>query len=128
MRTNIPLGFWMLAFVSVGLSTAAQLLMKSGMSLPSVRTAMAGGPGPALTAMFTSPHVIAGLGAYGIGAVLWLLCLSRIPLVMAYPLVSLAIVGVILSSVFLLGESVSVTGIVGSMLVVAGVALIGFSR
>jgi|WetSurMetagenome_2_1015567.scaffolds.fasta_scaffold574747_2 drug/metabolite transporter (DMT)-like permease len=128
MRTDIPLGFWLLAFVSVGLSTAAQLLMKSGMSLPSVRTAMAGGPGQALVAMFANPQVIGGLAAYGVGAVLWLLCLSRIPLVMAYPLVSLAIVGVILSSVFLLGESVSITGIIGSMLVVAGVALIGFSR
>jgi drug/metabolite transporter (DMT)-like permease len=128
MRTNIPLGFWMLALTSVGLSTMAQLLMKSGMSVPSVRMAMTSGPSQALFAMFGNPQVIAGLAAYGIGAVLWLLCLSRIPLVMAYPLVSLAIVGVILSSVFLLGESVTTTGIIGSMLVVAGVALIGFAR
>ena len=128
MRYDIPLGFWMLALASVGLSTLAQLLMKSGMTMPSVRSAMAGGPGATLLAVFSTPQVLAGLAAYGIGAVLWLLCLSRIPLVMAYPLVSLAIVAVILSSVFLLGESVSATGILGSVLVVAGVALIGFSR
>lgn len=128
MRYDIPLGFWLLALTSVALSTAAQLLMKSGMSMPAVRTAMSDGAGQTLMTIFTTPQVIAGLAAYGIGAVLWLLCLSRIPLVMAYPLVSLAIVGVVISSVFLLGETVTATGIIGSLLVVAGVMLIGFSR
>jgi drug/metabolite transporter (DMT)-like permease len=128
MRYDIPLGFWLLALTSVALSTAAQLLMKSGMSMPAVRTAMSSGAGQTLMTIFTTPQVIAGLAAYGIGAVLWLLCLSRIPLVMAYPLVSLAIVGVVISSVFLLGETVTATGIIGSLLVVAGVMLIGFSR
>ena len=128
MRTDIPFAFWALALTSVALSTAAQLLMKSGMSLPAVRSAMSGGPTQTLMTIFTTPQVIAGLAAYGIGAILWLLCLSRIPLVMAYPLVSLAIVGVVISSVFLLGETVTVSGMIGSLLVVAGVVLIGFSR
>jgi drug/metabolite transporter (DMT)-like permease len=128
MRYDIPLGFWLLALTSVALSTAAQLLMKSGMSLPAVRSAMSGGPAQTLLTIFTTPQVIAGLAAYGFGAVLWLLCLSRIPLVMAYPLVSLAIVGVVISSAFLLGETVTMTGVIGSLLVVAGVVMIGFSR
>lgn len=124
---DIPLSFWALALFSVGLSATAQLLMKSGMTLPAVRHAMDGGTGQTLLTILSTPQVMAGLAAYGIGALLWLVCLSRIPLVMAYPLVSLAIVAVVLSSVFLLGESVSPMGVLGSVLVVAGVAMIGFS-
>jgi drug/metabolite transporter (DMT)-like permease len=127
MRGDIPLGFWALALFSVGLSASAQLLMKLGMTLPSVRHALASGTGPTLVAILSTPQVVAGLAAYGIGALIWLVCLSRIPLVMAYPLVSLAIVAVVLSSVFVLGETVSPMGLFGSALVVAGVVLIGFS-
>ena len=125
---DIPLGFWALALFSVGLSASAQLLMKLGMTMPAVRSALSNGAGQSLMAMISNPQVIAGLAAYAVGALLWLICLSRIPLVMAYPLVSLAIVAVVLSSVFLLGETVTPVGVLGSALVVAGVALIGFSQ
>jgi len=125
---DIPLGFWALALFSVALSASAQLLMKLGMTMPTVRQALASGTGRSLMAIVSTPQVVAGLAAYGLGALLWLICLSRIPLVMAYPLVSLAIVAVVLASVFLLGESVKPIGLVGSVLVVAGVALIGLSK
>lgn len=127
MRAAIPLSFWSLALFSVALSASAQFLMKVGMTLPNVKNALSGNAGAAALAIATTPQVLAGLAAYGIGALLWLICLSRIPLMMAYPLVSLAIVAVIALSVLFLGESMSPMRFLGSALVVAGVALIGFS-
>ena len=124
---DVPRSFWWLALVSVALSASAQLLMKVGMTLPAVRGALGGGTANAVMAILTTPQVLAGLAAYGVGALLWLVCLSRIPLVMAYPLVSLAIVAVIAMSVVFLGESLTPLRVAGSVLVVAGVALIGFS-
>ncbi len=75
---------WGLALFSILLSASAQLLMKIGMSGP--------------TKGLLNPHVIAGLGCYGIGAILWLGALSKIPLSVAYPLVGLAISLVVLGS------------------------------
>ena len=124
---DVPRIFWGLALVSVGLSASAQLLLKAGMSLPAVKGALGGGAANAVVAIMTTPQVLLGLAAYGVGAMLWLVCLSRIPLAMAYPLVSLAIVAVIMASVIFLGESLTPLRIAGSVLVIAGVALIGFS-
>ena len=123
----VPRSFWWLALVSVGLSASAQLLMKVGMTLPTVRGALGGGAANAAIAILTTPQVLLGLATYGVGAMLWLVCLSRIPLVMAYPLVSLAIVAVLAMSVVFLGEAMTPLRIAGSVLVIAGVALIGFS-
>lgn len=127
MRAGIPLGMWTLALFSVALSASAQFLMKVGMTMPNVRNALSGDAAAAFVAIVSTPQVLAGLAAYGIGAALWLICLSRIPLMMAYPLVSLAIVAVIALSVLFLGESLTPIRLLGSALVVAGVALIGLS-
>lgn len=73
----------------------------------------------------TSPHVVGGLALYGIGAVLWLVVLSRVPLSMAYPLVSLGFVFVALLSWGVLGEALPLMRIAGISLIFAGVVLVG---
>ena len=58
------------------------------------------------------------------GATLWLRVLAWANLSFAYPLIGLTFVFVMLGGVWLLGERVSVGGIAGAALVVAGVVLI----
>ena len=119
--TNAPSAFtWTLAFTSIMLSAAAQLLMKIGMK--------SGSPLPlvqALMGAILNPFVIGGLACYGVGAVLWLGVLSRMPLSMAYPLVALAIAIVVVMSGVLLHEAVPPARIGGALLIIAGVVAIG---
>lgn len=69
--------------------------------------------------------VVIGLGLYGIGAAVWIVVLSRVPLSFAYPMLGLSYVMVVLVSVLFLHEHVPVIRWAGVFLIVAGVALVG---
>jgi multidrug transporter EmrE-like cation transporter len=118
-------GTWLLALASIGLSAVAQLLMKIGMT--AVRSGAVSGGGSLLVAAFLSPHVLAGLAAYGISAILWLLVLSRLPLSLAYPLVSLGFIAVVILSALILHEPVSAIRMAAVALIVCGVLILGLS-
>jgi drug/metabolite transporter (DMT)-like permease len=109
-----------LALTSISLSAIAQLLMKIGMTRLQSPNDSQGALGVA-----TSPYILAGFAAYGVGAVLWLQVLSKIDLSRAYPLVSLGFVIVAMLSWLVLGEKLPLTRLVGISLIVIGVVLIG---
>jgi len=114
----------LIALASIGLSALAQLLMKVGMAGLNA----AGLSGTALlVGAATNVPVIAGFAAYGVGAVLWLLVLSRTELSLAYPLVSTGFVLVAAMSWLFLGEHLSLARIGAIGLIVAGVALMGLT-
>lgn len=123
---SLPLNVWLLAALSIALAATAQLLMKVGMmalrmagrlDTLSVSTALE---------IVLQPAVFFGLASYGLSAALWLLVLSRMPLSMAYPLISLGILAVVLLSAVALGENVSAGRAAGVAFILTGVLLIGF--
>ncbi len=69
--------------------------------------------------------VVIGLGLYGLGAAVWIIVLSRVPLSFAYPMLGLSYVMVVLVSVIFLHEHVPLVRWAGVVLIVAGVALVG---
>jgi multidrug transporter EmrE-like cation transporter len=109
-----------LAVFCVLLSSAAQIAMKRGMGTPT---------GGDLTSTYghalTSQLVWLGLVLYGMSAVLWLWVLSRLPVSLAYPLVSLGFVVTMAVGVIWLGEPVSWARVAACALIVAGVVLLG---
>ncbi len=111
-----------LAVFCVLLSSAAQLVMKRGMSA-GAGSAGADVAGTYLHAL-SSPLVWLGLGLYGASAVLWLWVLSRLDVSLAYPLVSLGFVVTLALGVVWLGEPLSWTRVAGCGLIVAGVWLL----
>jgi len=120
------MGIWIVALISIALSAVAQLLMKIGMT--AVRAAaVEGGGGSLLWQAALNPYVLGGLCAYGVSAILWLLVLSRVPLSLAYPLVSLAFIAVVVLSALVLHEPVSAMRIAAVALIVCGVVVLGFS-
>lgn len=125
MAVSPTVWIWGLALISVSLSAAGQMLLKIGMTAPVARQALAQGLTPQALGVLGSPPLLGGLTCYGVGMLLWLVCLSKLPLTSAYPLVSLAIVLVLGLSVLFLGETLSSAKIVGSVLVVLGVVIIG---
>jgi multidrug transporter EmrE-like cation transporter len=108
-----------LAVFCVLLSSAAQIAMKRGMGAPAGGD-LASTYGHALT----SPLVWLGLVLYGTSAVLWLWVLSRLPVSLAYPLVSLGFVVTMAVGVVWLGEPFSWVRVAACALIVAGVLLL----
>jgi multidrug transporter EmrE-like cation transporter len=116
-----------LLLLSIVLSTAAQLLLKVGMTQS---RAVAGiGPGPinALMNAILSPWVIAGLVAYFASAVVWLLVLSKVDVSRAYPCVALGFALTVIAAHFLLGEPVSTWRILGVGVIMAGVTVVALT-
>ncbi|MFZ5823580.1 MAG: cation/cationic drug transporter [Bacillota bacterium] len=115
---------WLMALLSILLSSAGQLLIKQGLNL----VQRPGLPAFAyLVAALTNLQVVSGLAAYGLGAIIWLLALRQSALSQMYPLVSLSYVLVAAGSVLLLGESLPPGRIAGLAVIILGVILVARS-
>jgi undecaprenyl phosphate-alpha-L-ara4N flippase subunit ArnE len=101
------------ALISILLSSAGQILFKLLMRHQTVGLQL-----------FTQPLFYAGFLAYGISAVIWLQVLSRLPLVVAYPLVSLNFILVALAGTMVLHEQVSWRMWLGLGLIIGGIMVI----
>ena len=81
--------------------------------------------------LLTLPRLLrggSGLSLVVVAFVFWLLCLSRLDLSYAYPIASASVLFVTLFSAVFLHEVVTPRTWLGTVLVIAGVALIGPSR
>jgi multidrug transporter EmrE-like cation transporter len=108
----VTIRLFLLILASVSLSAVAQLFLKMGVG----RSGAGGGAVSAggLGTMLMSPMVIAGLGLYGIGAMLWLFVLGRAPLSLAYPFVGMGFILTALLGIAALGEGISALRISGT--------------
>jgi multidrug transporter EmrE-like cation transporter len=75
-----------------------------------------------LLAAFRDVRVLAGLAAWAASTVCWLYVLRVAPLSRAYGLTSLTYVLILLASVYLYGEQVRRLHVVGTVLIVIGIA------
>lgn len=122
----MPAPILLLALFSVALSGFAQVAFKFGVSAPAARAAFAeGSPLAVAQALALSPGVIGGLAMYGVGTLVWLNVLARTPLSLAYPFVGLSFVVTGAMGYLLFQEAISVTRVLGTAMVIAGVALVG---
>ena len=102
---------------AVAFSATGQLLLKSG-----ARQLAGLGRHEFLLAAFRDVHVLAGLVAWTASTLCWLYVLRVAPLSRAYGLTSLTYVLVLLASVHLFGEQLRRVHVVGTALIVVGIA------
>jgi multidrug transporter EmrE-like cation transporter len=116
------------AFLLCGvlLNAAAQLFLKAGTNALGVLTLSRDWPNM-LWRMATEVHVIAGLACYAVSVVVWIIGLSRVPVSMAYPLLSLGYVVNAIAAYYLFGEAVTLTRWLGIGFIIAGVWLVARS-
>lgn len=115
-----------LVVLSVSLSSLAQIVLKTGMTSSAIRAAIATGDAArVMFALSTSVAVVGGLALYFASAVVWLFVLSRVAVSIAYPLVGIGFVFTMLLSRFVHGEPLTLAKLIGTLLIVAGVAMIG---
>src|SRR3989339_1113632 len=116
---------YLILATSVLLAVAGQLLMKKGMlgfgSFP-VSQLLSN-----LIPMFLNPFVFLGFVCFGLSSIFWLVVLSRLPLSLVYPMVSVAYVVVAFASIIFFHETVSLVRWVGIAVIIFGVILISRS-
>ena len=120
---------WLALVLSVTLATVGQLLLKAGIDATGATIALQ--PRALLElvrAVLGSWRLLLGFAAFASSSLFWLAALSRVPLSVAYPVVSLSYVLILVASYVLLGERPSLVTWSGALLVMAGVALIGIGQ
>jgi drug/metabolite transporter (DMT)-like permease len=109
------------------LNAVAQLLLKAGTNVIGVIALSRDDFAAPLLRMGTEPHILGGLACYAISVVVWIVGLSRVPVSVAYPMLSLGYIVNAIAAHYLLGESVTLARWMGIGFIVVGVWLIARS-
>ena len=102
--------------IAVLLGTGAQLFLKAGTNATPV------GLGLAL-----EPRILAGIFCYAVSLIVWILALSKTPVSVAYPMVSLGFALNAGLAWWLLGEAVTPMRMAGIGIIIVGVFLVARS-
>ena len=117
------------AFLLTGviLNAGAQLLLKAGTNALGVITLTRDNWWDMFLRMGTQGHFMAGVVCYMVSLVVWIMGLSRVPVSVAYPMLSLGYVINAVAAYYLFGEAVSATRWMGIGFIVLGVWLVARS-
>jgi multidrug transporter EmrE-like cation transporter len=119
---------WLLILTGVGMNAAAQLLLKSAARPLSAFTVFNSDTLMRSAVLLAcSAPFWAGMMCYAASVCVWIAALSRAPVSVAYPMLSLGYVVVAAISAVWLGESLSVPQVLGIALICAGVLLVSRS-
>jgi multidrug transporter EmrE-like cation transporter len=121
-----PLTFSLL-LTGVLLNAAAQLLLKAGTNRIGEFAFSMENIVPIGLRVATSPPILAGLACYGVSLIVWILALSRVPVSVAYPLLSIGYIVNAIAAWYLFGESLGAQKLVGIAFIIAGVWLVARS-
>ena len=102
--------------VAVVLGTAAQLFLKAGTNAT-----------PVGFGLVLEPRILAGAACYAVSLIVWILALSKTPVSVAYPMVSLGFALNAGLAWWLLGESVTPLRMAGIGIIIVGVFLVARS-
>jgi multidrug transporter EmrE-like cation transporter len=113
-----------LIFTGVMLNAAAQILMKAGTNAIGHFEFSAENILPVGWKLATEWHIVTALFCYALSVVVWILALSRVPVSIAFPMLSMAYVVNAVAAWYLLGEAFSPTKLVGMGVIILGVIII----
>jgi multidrug transporter EmrE-like cation transporter len=117
------------AFLLAGvlLNAAAQLLLKAGTNTLGVVTITGGNWLELLPRIATQGHIALGLACYVVSVFVWIVGLSRVPVSIAYPMLSLGYIVNAIAAHYLLGEAVTLARWTGIGFIIVGVWLVARS-
>ncbi len=118
-----PLTF-SLVLAGVLLNATAQLLLKAGTNRVGEFAFSLANVIPIGTRLALSPFIAGGLACYVVSVVVWILALSRAPVSVAYPMLSIGYIVNAAAAWALFGESLGAQKLVGIAFIVAGVFLV----
>ena len=109
------------------LNAGAQLLLKAGTNVLGVITLTADNWLAQFGRMALEPHLVGGLVCYAVSVVVWIIGLSRVPVSIAYPMLSLGYLVNAVAAHYLFGEAVTLSRWLGIGFIVVGVWLVARS-
>jgi len=116
---------WCLLLGGVLLNAAAQLLLKAATRHSGELVADTGRISWAsVMQLLGAVPLWVGMGCYGISLIVWLGALSRVPVSVAYPMLSIGYVVNAFAAAVLFGEALSAPKLLGIALICAGVFLL----
>ena len=106
------------SFILAGvlLNAGAQLLLKAGTNARPLGIELA-----------IEPHIMGGLACYVVSVVLWVVALSKVPVSIAYPMLSIGYIVNAVAAWYLFGETLSTMKLAGIGVIVAGVFMVARS-
>ena len=82
---------------------------------------------PIGTRLAFNPYIAGGLACYVVSVVVWILALSRVPVSVAYPMLSMGYIVNAILAYYLFGEALAMQKVVGIGFIVVGVFLVARS-
>ena len=124
--TASPMTWLSFALILSGvlLNAAAQLLLKAGTNTLGVVSFTADGWFGQAFRVGTNPHIVAGMFCYAISLVVWIMGLSRVPVSIAYPMLSIGYVISAVAAYYLFGEVLGPMRWLGIGFIIVGVFLV----
>ena len=110
-----------LILTGVLLNAAAQLLLKAGTNAVGHFDFQLENVLPIGLKLAFEPHIFGGLCCYGVSVVIWIMALSRVPVSIAYPMLSIGYIVNAFAAAYLFGESVTLQKLIGIAFIVIGV-------
>ena len=116
-----------LVLTGVLLNAAAQLLLKAGTNAVGHFEFHLDNLVPVGLKLALEPHILGGLGCYVISVVVWIMALSRVPVSIAYPMLSIGYVINAFVAWQWFGEALAAQKLLGIGFIVVGVFLVARS-
>ena len=116
-----------LLMTGVLLNAAAQLLLKAGTNAVGQFEFSAQNIVPVGMKLAFEPHIAAGLACYVVSVAVWIVGLSRVPVSVAYPMLSVGYIVNAVAAWYLFGESLTAQKLAGIAFIVCGVYLVARS-
>ena len=116
-----------LLLTGVLLNAAAQLFLKAGTLRIGEFAFSTENIIPIGWQLATQPFIVAGVGCYVISLVVWIMGLSRVPVSIAYPMLSIGYIVSALAAWYLFGESLTAQKMFGIGFIIIGVTLVAKS-
>jgi multidrug transporter EmrE-like cation transporter len=113
-----------LIFTGVMLNAAAQILMKMGTNAVGHFEFSSANIFPIGWKLVTEWHIVTALFFYVISVMVWILALSRVPVSIAFPMLSMAYVVTAVAAWYLLGEAFNPAKLVGIGVIIFGVVIL----
>lgn len=116
-----------LLMTGVLLNAAAQLLLKAGTNAVGQFEFSAQNILPVGMKLAFEPHIAGGLACYVVSVAVWIVGLSRVPVSVAYPMLSVGYIVNAVAAWYLFGESLTAQKLAGIGFIVCGVYLVARS-
>ena len=119
---------WWLVFTGVALNAGAQLFLKAATAVTGPIAFSWSALGAAAPRLLSHYGWWAGLTCYGASVVIWVIALSRAPVSIIYPMLSLGYILNAVAAMVLFDEPLSASKVAGILIIVLGVYVLTQSR